>query len=207
MSLPLIWMKTCKSSSVKLSLFILLVEKHKSKRKHSNTLTTHGVEELYFNNGFAHSRHGCPQINICRFIFQAATNCLRAAEVTEVFPIIHLVVQLFVAGPGMVNHAHSQPVFVQVLVEGHGEHDGHTLRANPALHMEQVVGQQADSACGSVVILGKGAHFGLGAANRGLRWVMAEASCHVYPVKESDTQLLTTAANQLSTSMSHIPDF
>ncbi|KAG7243542.1 hypothetical protein INR49_011098 [Caranx melampygus] len=93
---------------------------------------------------------------------------LRAGEVTEVFPVVHLVIQMFVAGTGVLNHAHGQTVLIQVVVKGHREHDGHALGANPALHMEQVIGQQADSTRGSVVVLGEGAHFSLGGADRRL---------------------------------------
>ncbi|PWA17668.1 hypothetical protein CCH79_00008250, partial [Gambusia affinis] len=46
---------------------------------------------------------------------------------------------MFVAGPGMLDHTYSQPVLVNVVVERHGEHEGHALRTNPALHVEQVV--------------------------------------------------------------------
>ncbi|TNN56798.1 hypothetical protein EYF80_032976 [Liparis tanakae] len=69
---------------------------------------------------------------------------------------------LFVATARMLDHAHGQPVTVQVAVKRHREHDGHALGANPALHVEQVVGQQADGARGGVVVLGEGAHFSLG---------------------------------------------
>lgn len=102
--------------------------------------------------------------------------CLRAGEATEIFPIIQLVVQMFVTGTGMLNHTHSQLVLVQVVVIGHREHDDQALGANSALHMEQVVGQQANRARGSVVILSKGAHFGLGGANRRLGRVVTEAA-------------------------------
>lgn len=101
---------------------------------------------------------------------------LRAGEVTEVFPIVQLVVQVFVAVTGLLNHTHSQPVLVQVVVKRHREHDGHAVGANPALHMEQVVGQQANCARGGVVVLGEGADFGLGGANRGLGRVVTEAT-------------------------------
>lgn len=140
------------------------------------TLATHFIIELHFNNGFANRRHCSPQIDIFSLIFQPTAVCLGAGEVTEVFPIVHLVVQLLVAGTGLLDHAHGKPVLVQVVVIGHGEHDDQALGANPALHMEQVVGQQAHSACGGVVILNEGAHFGLGDTNRRLRRVVTEAT-------------------------------
>lgn len=52
--------------------------------------------------------------------------------------------------------------------------------------MEQVVGHQADSSCGGVVVLGEGAHLRLARANRGLRRVLTEATCHVNPIEEGD---------------------
>lgn len=141
---------------------------------------THFIIELQFYNSFANGRHCSPQINICSFIFQPTAVCLRAGEFIEVFPIIHLLVQIFVTGTGLLNHTHGQPVLVQVVVKGHREHNGHALRANPALHMEQVIGQYAHSACGSVVILDERAHFDLGGANCRLGRVVTEATFHVY---------------------------
>lgn len=148
----------------------------------SSTLTTHFIIELHFNYGFADTRHCSPQVNICSFIFQPTAVCLRAGEVTEVFPIIQLIVQMFVTGTGLLNHTHGKPVLVQVVVKGHREHNGHALGANSALHMEQVVGQQADSASGSVVVLGEGAHFSLAGTNRRLGRVLTEATCHIDPI-------------------------
>lgn len=141
-----------------------------------STLLTHFIIELHLNNGFAGTGHCSPQINICRSISHRRATCLRAGKVTEVFPIIHLVVQMFVTSMGLRNHAHGQPVLVQVAVVGHGEHDGHALGANPALHIEQVIGQQANSARGSVVVLGKGAHFSFAGTNRRLGRVLREAT-------------------------------
>lgn len=113
---------------------------------------------------------------------------------------------MFVAGTGLLNHAHGKSVLVQVVVKGHREHDGDALGANPALHMEQVVGQQADSACGSVVILYEGAHFGLGDTDGRLGRVLTEATCHVYPIQERRRQILTIRYYQLITFTSRFPD-
>jgi len=111
--------------------------------------------------------------------------CVGAGEARQVFPIIQLLVQLFVAVTRKLNHAHGQPVIVEVVVKRHREHDGHALGANPALHVEQVVGQQADGARGGVVVLGEGAHFSLGGTNRRLGRVVTETTGHVDPVQES----------------------
>lgn len=167
--------------------------------QHFSTLMTHFIIKLHFNNGFAITRHCSPQINICGFILQPRAVCLRADKVTEVFPIIHLAVQMFVAGTGLLNHAHGQQVLVQVLVEGHRKHDGNAIGAHPALHVEQVVGQQADRARGGVVVLGEGAHFGLGGTNRRLGRVLTEATCHVNPVQKRRRQILTITTNQSAT--------
>lgn len=145
-----------------------------------SALTTHFIVELDFYDGIADTGHRGPQINICGFVFQPTAAGVGAGEVTEVFPVVQLVVQMFVAGTGLLNHANGQPVLVQVAVEGHGEHDGHALGTNAALHMEQVVGQQADSARGGVVVLDEGAHLCLGGANRGLGRMLTEATCHVH---------------------------
>lgn len=83
---------------------------------------------------------------------------------------------MFVTGAGMLHAAHGQTVLVQVVVKGHREHNGHALGVNPALHIEQVVGQHADRACGRVVVLGEGADFCHGGADRGLGRVMTEAA-------------------------------
>lgn len=162
-------------------IYFVSTKVQKGTTPESSTLTTHFIIELHFNNGFANTRHCSPQINIRSFIFQPRAICLRASQVTEVFPIIHLAVQMFVTGTRMLNHTHGKPVLVQVVVKGHREHNGHAFRANPALHMEQVVGQQADSARGSVVVLGEGAHFTPGGTNRRLGRVLTEATCHVNP--------------------------
>lgn len=113
---------------------------------------------------------------------------------------------MFVACTGVLNHTHRQTVLVQITVEGHGKHDGHALGANPALHVEQVVGQQADGARGSVVVLGEGTHFSLGGANRGLGRVEAEATCHVYPIQDTKRYIFTITTEQLKTFISHTVD-
>lgn len=154
-----------------------------------SALMTHFIIELHFNNSFANARHCSPHIDIRSFIFQPAATWLRASKATEVLPIIHLVIQMFVAGAGMLHHTYGKPVLVQVVVEGHREHDGQALRTNPAMHMEQVVGQQAHSARGRVVILCEGAHFGPGDADSRLGRVLAEATCQVYPVQERRRQI------------------
>lgn len=177
-----------------------------AQNKASSTLTAHFIIELHFNYGFPDGRHCSPQINIRGSVLQPTAIGLRAGEATEVFPVVHLVVQMFVAGTGLLNHAHGQTVLVQVVVKGHREHDGHALGANPALHMEQVIGQQADSTRGGVVVLGEGAHFSLGGADRRLGRVLTEAARHVNPTRGSRGQNITVTINQLTTFMSHFPD-
>lgn len=168
-----------------------------------STLTSNVIIELHFYNGLASARHCSPQLDMWGFIFQPTATWLRTSKVTEVFPVIHLVVQMFIAGTGMLNHTHCKSVLVQVVVKGDREHDGCAIRANPALHVEEVVGQQADSTCGSVVILCEGAHFGLGGANGRLGRVLTEATCHVYPIQARRRQIRTITTNQLLTFMSH----
>lgn len=130
---------------------------------------------------------------MCCFIFQATPVGLGAREAAEVFPIVQLLVQMFVTGPGLLHHTHGQPVLVQVVVKGHGEHDGHALGANAAPHVEEVVGQQADGTRGRVVVLREGADFCLLGSNGGLRRVVAEATGHVDPAKKTSTWMIITA--------------
>lgn len=146
---------------------------------------THFVIQLHFNDGFANGGHCGPEINVRRLVHQPAAVFFGAGEAGEVFPIVQLLVQLFIAGPGLLHHAHGQPVLVQVVVKRHRKHDGHALGADAALHVEQVVGQQADGARGGVVVLGEGAHFSPGRADGGLGRVVAEAARHVDPVEET----------------------
>lgn len=167
-----------------------------------SSLLAHFIIELHFYNGFAITRHRSPQIDIWSSIFQPTATWLRASKVTEVFPIIHLVVQMFITGTGMLNHTHSKSVLVQVVVKGDREHDSYALRTNVAGHMEEVVGQQPDSTCGSVVILYEGAHFSEGGTNGRLGRVLTVATFHVYPMQER-RQILTVTTNQLLTFMSH----
>lgn len=156
-----------------------------------SALTTHFIIELHFNNSFANTRHCSPHVDIWSFVFQPAATWLRASKATEVLPIIHLVIQMFVAGTGMLHHAYGKPVLVQVVVKGHRKHDGQALRTNPAMHMEQVVGQQAHGARGRVVILREGAHLGLLDADSRLGRVLTEATCQVYPIQGRGRQICT----------------
>lgn len=215
-SLPLLWMflwwqhaTAVRSNEVYSFCWVQKQTKHKEEEHQPDfsILTTHFIIELHFNNGFADAWHRSSHINICSFIMQPAAASLRADEVTGVLPIIQLVVQMFVAGTGMLDHTHGQAVLVQVVVKGHRKHDGHAFGTNPTLHVEQVVGQQADGARGSVVILGEGAHLGLGGTNRGLRRVLTEAARHVHPAQERGWQILTVTTNQSISFMSHSPDF
>lgn len=110
------------------------------------SLAAQFIIELHFNNGFANRGHCCPQIHIWSEVFQPTANVLRANKVTGLLPVIHEVVQLLITGAGLLKHAHSKPVLVQVVVVGHGEHDGHALSARSGMSVEQVVGQHPDGA-------------------------------------------------------------
>lgn len=52
------------------------------------------------------------------------------------------------------------------------------LGERSGLHVEEVIGQQAHRPCGGVVILGEGAHLGLGGAHDGLGGMEAVATGH-----------------------------
>lgn len=105
-------------------LFILI---QSTKRHNKTSLMTHFIVELHFNDALAVAGHRSPQINVCGSVLKPTAAHLRADESALLFPVVHLFVQLFVAGPGLLDHAHSQTILVHVVVVGHGEHDGHAI--------------------------------------------------------------------------------
>lgn len=117
---------------------------------------------------------------MCCLILQPAPACISTLKITEVFPIIHLVIEVFVTFSGLFKYTYGQLVLVQVAVKWDREHDAHPLGACAALHVEDVIGQQAHSTGGSVVVFGESAHLGFGAADGGLRGVLGEATAHVH---------------------------
>lgn len=144
-------------------------------------LRTHFVVELGFHNGFPDAGHSCSHFYVVSLVHDPGATFIRAGKFSDIFPIIHLIVQSFVAGVGLLHDADCQAVTVQVAVERHREHDGDAIGANAALHVEEVVGQEADAPGGGVVVLNEGADFRHGGAYGGLRGVMGEAAGHVNP--------------------------
>lgn len=100
---------------------------------------------------------------------------------SEVLGFVHVLVQLLIAGPRVLEDAQRQLVLEEVVVERNGEHDRHHLLAVFISHVKQLIGEDADGAGGRVVILGEGAHCGVGGAHCGLRRAESKSALHEDP--------------------------
>lgn len=102
-------------------------------------------------------------------------------EVSEVFGFVHVLVQLLITGPRVLEDAQCQLVLVEVVVKGDGEHDRHHLVALFGSHVKQLIGQDAHGAGGRVIVLGEGANLGFGGAHCGLWRAVDESALNVHP--------------------------
>lgn len=140
------------------------------------------VIQLHFNDGPALRRHARPYRNALLLVHQAVAIAFGTLKVYQILVVVHELVQLLVAARCLLEKAHCMPVFIDVVVERHGEHNGNQISACFGTCIKQIVGHDTHSPGGRVVVLGEGAHLSLVGKQGGLCRAVDKAAIHVDPV-------------------------